>query len=379
MGRLMSPSEYGVLMALFSLLYLISVPGQVLVTTATKFASKFKVEDNYAGVTAVLSWISQLVLVFGGIVLIGAFFFRQSLADFLQVGQVALPVWFFGYIAISLLNSAPTGFLQGLLRFRAYSILSILGPLLKALFSVGFIQLGLGVLGTTLGLLTSSLATLMIALWLLRKNLVFPFEKNSFSKKNLVAYVLPTIFITLALNSFHNTDILVVKNFFKADAAGLYSSVVILGRVIFFGLSSVGLVMFPVISEKFEKKQDYLPILKRGLGLVGGGAVAAAIIYGFLPQLIVGKLFGASYLGAVPFLGYEAVFMGLYSLVYLLVQFFLSIRRLSVAIPLCLSALTHAILLRFFHDSLFTVLRVNIGVMLGTVVLIGIYSVAEKK
>ena len=90
-------------------------------------------------------------------------------------------------------------------------------------------------------------------------------------------------------------------------------------------------------------------------------------------------LFGKNYLGAVPFLGYEAIFMGLYSLVYLLAQFYLSIRRLSVAVPLCLSALAQAILLRFFHDSLFTVLRVNIGVMLGTIILGGIYGIAAKK
>ena len=144
-----------------------------------------------------------------------------------------------------------------------------------------------------------------------------------------------------------------------------------LGRIIFFGLSSIALVMFPLASEKHENGEDSSGILMGSLALTGVGAAVAWAAYSVFPSLLVSAFFGQAYLKAVPYLGQFALFMGLYSLVNLLVQFFLSIRETRITFPLCALAAVQVLALWFFHESLAQVIRVNIVVMVGALVMLG--------
>lgn len=379
MGRLLSPAEYGVLVSLFSLLYIVGVPGAVLGTTAAKFASKYKAKGDFKAVTEALVWTSKVILASGLTLLFLSFLFRCQIAGFLRISNPLLPVLFSVFIVLLILGSVPTGFLQGLLRFKAFSFISFLGPLLKLLLGVGLAALGFGVFGVTWGLILSSILITIITLALLKKNLRFPFLESSFVVSDLLQYALPTTVILLALTSFYNADVVLVKHFFSPEEAGIYSSVVTLGRIIFFGLSSVGVVMFPVASEKYESGRDPSAVFVNSLKLVGLGALLAVVLYSSFPGLLVRILFGEAYIGVVPYLGLFALFMALYSLVNLLVQFFLSIREMRIAGPLCALAAIQALALWFFHGSLLQVIRVNIAVAVFSLVALGFYYLWGKK
>lgn len=379
MGRLLSPAEYGVLVSLFSLLYIVGVPGAVLGTTAAKFASKYKAKGDFKAVTEALVWTSKVILASGLTLLFLSFLFRCQIAGFLRISNPLLPVLFSVFIVLLILGSVPTGFLQGLLRFKAFSFISFLGPLLKLLLGVGLAALGFGVFGVTWGLILSSILITIITLALLKKNLRFPFLESSFVVSDLLQYALPTTVILLALTSFYNADVVLVKHFFSPEEAGIYSSVVTLGRIIFFGLSSVGVVMFPVASEKYESGRDPSAVFVNSLKLVGLGALLAVVLYSLFPGLLVRILFGEAYIGVVPYLGLFALFMALYSLVNLLVQFFLSIREMRIAGPLCALAAIQALALWFFHGSLLQVIRVNIAVAVFSLVALGFYYLWGKK
>ena len=146
-----------------------------------------------------------------------------------------------------------------------------------------------------------------------------------------------------------------------------------MGRIIFFGLSSIGLVMFPMVSEKYERGENYFLVFKKAFGLVALGGLGGWGIYNIFPDFLVNTLFGNKYAAAVPYLGQFALFMGLYSLVNLLAQFFLATHKLQIAIPLCVLALTQIAGLWFFHRSLQQVIYVNILVMLGVLTVLGFY------
>lgn len=364
-GRFLSPSEYGILMSLFSILYIVGIPGGILGTTATKFASQYKAREDFKAVTAALFWVSKIVSVLGLTLFCLAFLFRNQIAGFLKIPDPRLPVLFFVFVALSFLGSAPLGFLRGLSRFKAFSFISFLGPLLKVLLGAGLAFLGFGVFGVTWGLITSNLLGLVACLVLLRKNLRFPFAESSFSQSDLLKYALPTAVILLALISFYNADVILVKHFFSPEEAGIYSSVVTMGRIIFFGLSSVALVMFPLASEKHENGGDPLKVLKNSLLLVVPGAVVGTLAYFLFPRLLVTVFFGSKYLSAVPYLGTFALFMGLYAVVDLVSQFFLSVRNFRPALFLTAFSLLQIALLCFFHETLFQVIYVNIGTTVG--------------
>ena len=164
MGRLLSPSEYGILTALFSLLYIASVPGGVLATTATKFASKYKARGDFKAVTACLVWTIKVVFGLGAAIFAYFFFFRNQVAGFLKIDNPALPVVFSLFIFLSLLCPAPSGFLRGLLRFKALALVSFLGSLARLILGVGLVLLGWGLWGAVGGLIASGALTFLISL-----------------------------------------------------------------------------------------------------------------------------------------------------------------------------------------------------------------------
>lgn len=362
MGRFLAPAEYGVLMSLLSLSYLTGVPGSTLVTTATKFASKYKAREDFDAVTNSLYWATKVVAVFGFLLFVIAFILRTKIAGFLKISDPALVVLFFLSILITLLGSAPRGFLQGLLRFKAFSFVSLFTTFFKLALGVGFVLLGWGVFGAVGGLVGSSLLGLLVAIALLRKNLRWPFKKNSFSSREILAYAAPTVLVLLCFQSLYNIDVILVKHFFPSHQAGIYSSAVTLGRIIYFGLSSIATVMFPMVSEKLEQGQNFAGIFKKSFALVFAGAVVGWLIYTLVPSLLVTSFFGVSYAEAIPYLSSFALFMGVFSLVHFLIQFFLSIRDFRFVPALVGAALLQIFLIWNFHTNLQQVIHVNIGV-----------------
>ncbi len=340
-------------------------------TTATKFASKYKAQGDFEAVTEALVWTSKATS-FLGLTFLGlAFVFRNQLAEFLKIANPLLPVLFFGFVALSLTASSPLGFLRGLLRFKAFSLMSFLGPFLKFLFGVGLAALGFGLWGVTWGLIISSGLTIVVALLLLRKNLRTSFTGSSFVKTDLLKYALPTTVTLLALAAFYNTDVILVKHFFSPEEAGIYGSVVMIGRIIFFGLSSVVMVAFPMAAEKQERGENPFAVLHKSLLLVVPGALIGVLVYFLLPRFLVTLLFGSQYLAAVPYLGVFAVFMGLYAVVDLISRFFLSIGNFRPAIFLAIFSVLQIALLCFFHETLDQVIYGNIVVMTGVLATLG--------
>ena len=371
-GRFLSPAEYGTLMSLFSILYIVGIPGGILGTTATKFASAFKAKGDFKAVTAALVWVEKTVTVLG-LALFGlAFIFQNQLAAFLKITDPRLTTLFFVFIALSFLSSAPLGFLRGLSRFKAFSLMSFMGPLFKLFLGAGLAFLGLGVFGVVGGLIVSNLLGLAACLLLLKKNLRRSFKGSTFSQKDLVGYALPTTVVLLALVSLYNVDVILVKHLFSPEEAGIYGSLVTLGRIIFFGLGSVQLVMFPLASEKFENGGNPLEILKKSLLLVGTGAAVGVSAYFLFPEILVKIFFGSGYLSAVPYLGFFAVFMALYALVDLFSRFSLSIRDFRPAAILVVFSLLQILLICFFHETLSQVIFVNMGVMAGLLSALGV-------
>jgi O-antigen/teichoic acid export membrane protein len=364
MGRMLSPADYGILVALLSLLYLISVPGSVLMAGGTKFASKYKSSNNTSAVSSSLLWLLKWVGYLGLFLLALSVLVRSYLADFLNIPEPTILVLFFVYSLFSLLASAPRGYLRGLLRFKSFSLVSFFGPVVKLLLGVLLISVGWGIWGAVGALVISSFLVLVMSLGFLSEFLRLDSLDDSFQPQELVKYLAPTVIFLLALTSYYTADVILVKHFFSPLDAGIYSSAATLGRIIYFALNSVITVMFPLVSDKYENGQSFVKTFGTSLTLVVIGASVGSLAYFVLPTFLVGTFFGSLYLSAVPILGWFGLFMALYSVVALFAQLFLSVHDFSVGPILFGLAVLQAGLVWFFHSSLSQVLFVNIGVMI---------------
>ncbi|PIS14664.1 hypothetical protein COT64_01425, partial [Candidatus Shapirobacteria bacterium CG09_land_8_20_14_0_10_39_12] len=78
---------------------------------------------------------------------------------------------------------------------------------------------------------------------------------------------------------------------------------------------------------------------------------------------MIGFLFGNSFLGASGNLGLFAVFISIYSICSLLMNFYLSIFKSKPIFLSFIFAVSQIILILFFHQSIGQIVRVNIGVL----------------
>ena len=60
-------------------------------------------------------------------------------------------------------------------------------------------------------------------------------------------------------------DLILVKHFFSDQDAGVYATLSILGKIIYFAASPVASVMFPIVAGKHAKGEKYFEFLLMSL------------------------------------------------------------------------------------------------------------------
>jgi len=365
MGRMLGPVDYGVLTSLISLAYLFGVPTAALSLTVVKYTSGLGVDKKLDSVLSFYSWLNKRLAVFVWPALVIFLLVSGKIASFLHLKSISL-VWLMGFYAlIGIYSTVNVATLQGLLRFNLVAVSSIITVLLKLLLSVLLVLAGLGIWGAALPFLISAL----IGFFLLRffvDRLLSNSQgkvKGVVGKREVFAYAWPVFLSTLAFTSFYTTDILLARHFLTPQMAGYYASLATLGKIVFFASSPIVMVMFPLISARHENGQDYRQTLNLSLGLVLLASLGITGFYFLFPQFMIKVLYGTDYLAAAPYLVYFSIFLSFYALVNVLVNYYLSIKKVKIVFFPALAALAQILLILIFHQDIFQIVLVSIAVL----------------
>lgn len=368
LGRMLGPSDYGIFSSLLSLTYVYGIPVSVLNLISLKYISSLREAGGVEQAAGFFRWFGKKVVLFSLFLFLVSLAISPLVARFLRLSSV-----FWVILAnVITLTGIYSGFcsstIQGFLRFGLTSFVSVSSSLVKIVIAVFFIYLGWRVTGVLFSLLLSSFLVLFLVIFFIKKKINFPKIKISEVKIPLwemLKYGFPVLLSSLALTSFYTTDILLVKNLFPAKEAGLYASLALLGKIVFFASSSINLVMFPLVSGRKAKGENYRKVFLTSLLLVFLVSFCLVLVYFSFPGLMVKLLFGSQYLAITPLLGFFAIFMAFYSLVSLTVNFFLATAKtIMIVLPL-IGAVMQIILIFLFHQSLKQVVLINIFVMVG--------------
>ncbi len=120
--------------------------------------------------------------------------------------------------------------------------------------------------------------------------------------------------------------------------------------------------MFPMVSEKHANGKKYLNLLNSSLGLVLLACLGISGVYFLFPKLMVNLLYGSQYLLASPNLWLFAVFLSFYSLSYLLVNFYLSVKKVKIISLPVIAALLQIVFIFFFHRDLKQIAIISVAV-----------------
>jgi len=372
-GRILGPSGYGELAAIINLVGLMSVTFSFLGLVIVKFVSKSKEKD----LTPFFNWVKRRTLIAATIVGVLMFVLTPFLAKFLNssIPPVLLAgpiifVYFVGYIYRS--------FLQGRLEFGKVVITSNFDLLGRLVLGVAFVYIGLGVFGGVLGVFISSLSSLILVIFFLRKYLKNEKEEKPFSNGKAVwVYSIPIFIMSISTNSMYMSDVILAKHFFDPHLSGIYASLSTLGRIIFYGTAPVAAVMFPLIAKSIAKKDNYVKIFYLSLLLTLLLCLGVLGIYYLFPQFVIGMLYGTGYLEGSSYLVSFGAFMTVFTINSLILNYFLS-RDITKPVYLSLAASVAQIgIIWFYHSSILQVVGASLTVSLVLLVLLVIYLAYE--
>jgi O-antigen/teichoic acid export membrane protein len=380
LGRTLSVSDYGTFNALLSLMYLINTPAVVFGLSLVKRVSVLSSEDNFKKLTTLFWKMFVFAFIFGFFIFSLVFIFKGLIANFLNIGDLKLIVFFGLFLALSSSNIVPMSYLQGLLRYKAFGFSSVINGFYRFTLAGSAALLGYGLYGVFGGMTLSVILAFLTGLFLLSKNLTKFQNLNVKSEyRQMVKFMLPVFFVNFGMMFLNNIDLILVKRFFEADQAGYYAGTVTLGKILLFGAGTITIVMFPRVSALFSKGEDHMKVFKFLTYLQLSVVFIGIFCFSMFPKLITHLFFGSRFNDSIKFLPLFSVFIGFYILVNYFITYLLAIERTKVFLFLIPAILLQFVLLNMFHQTIYMVIGINISIAVLLLVGLVSYSVYVTK
>ena len=374
MGRILGPSFYGELSALISFIGLLAIVPISLSLVIVKYVSSAKSKRETEGL---IKWLRSNGFKASIIISIIIVMISPAVTTFLRINKSSYIILIALLFLFSIQTVINRSILQGLLKFKE-SVLTVLAEAsIKLIISLMLIYMGFRVGGAIFAITISSfLGWYMTNMYLKGK-----FETQSnFSPeiKKMFIFSIPVLLQSFAITSIYSADVILVKHFFSSHEAGIYASLSTLGKVIFFGAAPIGAVMFPLISKRQSRGQTYKKIFMYSLFGTLILAFGVLLIYWLIPDLAIGLLYGSAYLEASDLLIWFGIFITLFTLSSLIINYCLSLGKTQIVILPMIAAVSQIAVIWFYHQTLFQVVIISVVVSTLLLVSLLIYSIYEK-
>ncbi|MBI3576810.1 hypothetical protein HY086_02090 [Candidatus Gottesmanbacteria bacterium] len=365
-GRILGPDHYAELSALLALFFILNVFSGVIQTVLVRFFSILKARQSY-GEAKQLYWTSTRFIAFSEIV--GLFVMLPlipSISSFLHIGNFWYFVWVYLIFATTTIGIVNGAALQGFQRFIPFSLFANIGMVLRLMTGAIFAFLGVG--WTLVANVIANVVSYFLYFLPLSFLLQHKVKPLTITKSHAARYGVPVLLATLGITVMNSQDILLVKHYFSSYEAGIYSSLSVLGKVIFYASSAVGFVLFPIVAEKSELRADSRRSVTLGLLVVGMVSAVITAGYFLFPSIAI-LPFGAAFAPAAPYVGLFGIFVTMYTMATMLLNILLAMGKASVWILPVVAAAFQTILIVFLHQSIYDIIWINFAAaaLLGVV------------
>ncbi|CAM4368038.1 oligosaccharide flippase family protein [Zobellia nedashkovskayae] len=360
LGRLLGPAAFSEAALLVTLLLVLSFMGMTFQLATAKFAVIFSGKEwdifkniSYRQASIVGLIIGVLILIFSK--QLQSLFNTESHWMFIIFG-LGIPIYFF--------MSVNRGAYQGKQEFGKLSITyqtEMWSRLLLTMILLFLLDIEPGTL-VALGIFLSFLFGL------------FPSDSTSISfkesrklspdnAKRVSQFIWLTACYEFTQIIINNSDVLLVKHYFEPTEAGLYASLALIGRVVYFVAWMFVMLLLPVVVQKQKDGEPTAPILFKYvsyIGLLSAGIVAACYLF---PELIITLMFGDSYVAMSSLLWQYALATSLFAISNIFAYYFLSLDHYVPVILSGVLGLSQIVLVVLYHDNLESVVHMQLIAM----------------
>ncbi len=363
LARNLSYPDYAIFASLLSVITLAAIPAGSINTVIVKFATDFFVKNENHKLKTLYLLFFKFVLGLSLFIIFLFFIFSAPIKNYLHIDNIWYVIASGFVISAFYLNTLNTAFLQSLLKFKLMAFINVFGSFLKLIVGVILVILGYRVFGGLGALFFMTFGMYLLAYAPLSKILK---EKSSDKKisldiKKMFAYAVPTFITVLFLTSFTSMDVILVKHFFSPHVAGFYAGLSLIGKVIFYFTAPIPAVMFPLLVKRHATGKGFNNLFYLALLLVILPSVAITSFYFVFPSFVINLFLGGrDYLYIAKYLGIFGIYLTVFSMVNVCVNFFLSLNKTNISILVVLAAVSQIILIYIFHSNFYQIIGVSL-------------------
>ncbi len=359
LGRFLGPVFFAEANVLATLVLMISFIGVAFQLTAAKFIAKENEEES--DLAENLVQISRRIGLGLALILL---LFTPVLYQYLKFESIVPLIILFGGIPFYIAMSTERGILQGRSIFKRLGWTYLSEMIGRLVVTVALVYI-FSVYATHL--LSQAIAIGFAVSFVISKmSTGIRIHSSIFARIKLptgvYGFFAVILFYELCQIIINNSDVILVKHFFENEAAGMYSALALIGRIVFFATWIMVTLLFPKVVRLKEEGKETRGIFL--MSLAGVGMIAAAIVGISFWQgaFIMDVLFGQAYGAVAPVLWMYALATALFSCANVFVYYYMSLGNyLPVAISFIAGA-AQVIGICLFHQSLVQVIEVQIAV-----------------
>ena len=361
LGRILGPELFADAALLITLLLVLSFVAMTFQLATAKFSVLYEHKVFINFINLMYRWGALTGIILGFLIIIFAkdlqeLFHTQTHWMFTLFG-IGVPIYF--------IMSINRGVYQGKKSFVQLA-LTYQSEMISRLLITLLLILTLSSINSSIHIVTGILISLVLGLFPFKHN-ILDFKSipilNKQQKKHVTKFFILTGFYELTQIIINNSDILMVKHYFNEYDAGLYASLALIGRVVYFVTWMFVMLLLPTVIQKRKDGEATAPTLFKYVGYVV--ILSLIIVSGcfIFPELVIKLMFGSDYLSIAPILWKYAIATSLFAIANIFAYYFLSLDHYLPVLISGVFGLSQIVLIIFFHDSILQVVLAQIAAM----------------
>src|SRR3989344_1718284 len=250
MARLLPIKEYGIIVTLFAMIYILGIFSESISTIITKYSTT---EKNKGKLKNILHRSLRKAIRISFLAFFVYLIIAIPLGSLLKIPYLALSLNGLMIIA-SFLLPVTRGIMQGRKMFTKLGINLIAESSIKIILAIALVIFSFKFYGAIIATVISSFIAFIFSYYSLR-DIINSKEKQAIVK-NIYLYSKPVFFVTAVILIFYNLDVIIARIVFSEDLSSKYAIASILAKVIFWGTQPISKAMFPFTAENKKLGKD---------------------------------------------------------------------------------------------------------------------------
>ncbi len=302
----------------------------------------------------------------------------KPLVSLLKVSEAGLALVLLSAVAYVLL-SLLRGCLQGYHRFAPYAVNRSLEKVISFFAVLILLGVGLSSNGAIMAILAANLLMLLLALPELYRlrgasrgmapaSVSLGQALRLRTVREVLAGSVPLVLVLVAVGLLTNVDVIVANRYLPEETAGLYASMVLISKLVFFVALSYVRVLYPKLIALHQGRQEETSQPAHRLVLQAVAVVCLSTMVGLAVtapagHMLLAIVFGPEYRGASPWLPFHVLYVGMVSVSTLLLWVKLVVKQLDLIMVAVFLSLAGSGVLWFTHP--------RVEMVLATLLVIG--------